>query len=147
MKTVGIFLSVLWRALHSVKILLIVFAYIICAYGVVFFYLQYLACEGDKCPKIPDNNSAAFVTITSTYFMTVSSFFFLVSVLRRIEKQNVLTNYFFSLPISLLSKGGMYGLVEEKVKAGDWILHVVMVTFLFMVTIMLNILFGKRAAQ
>lgn len=76
MKTVGSFLSVLWRALRSVKILLIVFAYIICAYGVVFFYIQYLACEGDKCPKLPDDNSAAFLTITSTYFMTVGSWFF-----------------------------------------------------------------------
>lgn len=72
MKTVGSFLSVLWRALKSVKILLAVFAYIIIAYGVVFYYLQYLACAGDKCPKIPDNNSAAFVGITMTYFMTVS---------------------------------------------------------------------------
>ncbi|KAF9148437.1 hypothetical protein BG015_009836 [Linnemannia schmuckeri] len=108
MKTVGSFLSVLWRALRSVKILLAVFAYIICAYGVVFYYLQYLACEDDKCPKIPDDDSAAFVSITMTYFMT----------------------------------GGMYGLVDDKIKTGNWILHVIMVTFLFIVTIMLNILFG-----
>ncbi|KAF9549884.1 hypothetical protein EC957_002455 [Mortierella hygrophila] len=108
MKTVGSFLSVLWRALESVKILLAVFAYIIVAYGVVFYYLQYLACEDDKCPKIQDNNSAAFVSITMTYFMT----------------------------------GGMYALVEEKIKTGDWIINVIMVTFLFIVTIMLNILFG-----
>ncbi|KAG0062050.1 hypothetical protein BGZ89_010966 [Linnemannia elongata] len=108
MKTVGSFLSVLWRALRSVKILIAVFAYILVAYGVVFYYLQYLACEDDKCPKLPDNNSAAFVSITMTYFMT----------------------------------GGYYGLVDDKVKTGDWILNVIMVTFLFTVTIMLNILFG-----
>ncbi|OAQ34899.1 hypothetical protein K457DRAFT_121478 [Linnemannia elongata AG-77] len=108
MKTVGSFLSVLWRALRSVKILIAVFAYILIAYGVVFYYLQYLACEDDKCPKLPDNNSAAFVSITMTYFMT----------------------------------GGYYGLVDDKVKTGDWILNVIMVTFLFTVTIMLNILFG-----
>lgn len=72
MKIVGSFLSVLWRALKSFKILLAVFAYIIIAYGVVFYYLQHLACADDKCPKIPDNNSAAFVSITMTYFMTVS---------------------------------------------------------------------------
>lgn len=37
----------------------------------------------------------------------------------------------------------MYGLVDDKVKTGDWIINVIMVTFLFIVTIMLNILFGK----
>ncbi|KAG9071781.1 hypothetical protein KI688_005997 [Linnemannia hyalina] len=106
MKTVGSFLSVLWRALESVKILLAVFAYIIVAYGVVFYYLQYLACEDDKYPKLQDNNSAAFCE-----------------------------HY---------HDGGMYALVDEKIKTGDWIINVIMVTFLFIVTIMLNILFDLR---
>ncbi|KAG0295181.1 hypothetical protein BGZ96_012377 [Linnemannia gamsii] len=83
--------------------------YFVTSLSILVLLLQlYLACEGDKCPKLPDDNSAAFLTITSTYFMT----------------------------------GGMYGLVDEQIKTGNWILHVIMVTFLFTVTIMLNILFG-----
>lgn len=38
----------------------------------------------------------------------------------------------------------MYDLVEEKIKTGSGILHLVMVCFLFVVTFMLNIMFGNK---
>ncbi|KAF9139938.1 hypothetical protein BGX30_007262 [Mortierella sp. GBA39] len=106
---VGGFLSVLRRAFRSIKVLLAIFAYIIVAFSLVFFYLQYEICVGETCPKDAEDPSITILTtMSSTYFMTA----------------------------------GMYGLVEEKIKDGAWVLHCVMVCFLFVVTVMLNILFG-----
>jgi hypothetical protein len=38
----------------------------------------------------------------------------------------------------------MYGLVETQISSNDWQFHLLMASFLFMVTIMLNILIGMR---
>lgn len=38
----------------------------------------------------------------------------------------------------------MYEFVEARIQKNDWIMHVLLTSFLFVATIMLNILFGKR---
>ncbi|KAF9926746.1 hypothetical protein FBU30_003740 [Linnemannia zychae] len=53
--------------------------------------------------------------------------------------QNPLT-VFVTLTMTYFMTGGMYWLVEDRIKEGLWMLHIVMVTYLFVSTIMLNIL-------
>ncbi|KAK3848218.1 MAG: hypothetical protein J3R72DRAFT_93092 [Linnemannia gamsii] len=109
MKTVGGFLSVLWRTFHSIWVFLAMFAYIIFAYAVSFLYLQYVVCMDDDCSNIPKSKPENFFMATTfTYFMT----------------------------------GGMYEFVETNIKNRNWKVHLMLASFLFVVTIMLNILFG-----
>src|SRR5690349_16556223 len=73
MRPVGGFISVLRRALRSIGVLLLVFAYLILTFAVMFLYMQNSVCVDDACSNItatePDN---ILIATTLTYFMTVS---------------------------------------------------------------------------
>ncbi|OAQ34900.1 hypothetical protein K457DRAFT_14108 [Linnemannia elongata AG-77] len=111
MKTIGSFLSVLWQALRSARILILVYAYMLFTYGIAFMFLLRFSCDDEDenvCKALPPINSTDLLIFPSTYFMT----------------------------------GGIYDLVEDPLDKNDWKFYFLLASFLFMVTIMLNILIG-----
>ncbi|KAF9097438.1 hypothetical protein BGX23_008860 [Mortierella sp. AD031] len=51
-------------------------------------------------------------------------------------------NFFVSTALTYFMTGGMYNLVDDNIKAGNWMVHFLLATFLFLVMMMLNVLFG-----
>ncbi|KAG0373931.1 hypothetical protein BGX24_011054, partial [Mortierella sp. AD032] len=51
-------------------------------------------------------------------------------------------NFFIAATRTYFMTGGIYDLVEESIEGRSWKVHLMLVSFLFVVTIMLNILFG-----
>ena len=100
MKTIGSFLSVLWQSLRSSRILILVYAYMLFAYGVAFMYLLRFACDDEEeCNALPPVNSTTLLVFPSTYFMTVGRPF-LTMERRNIPSQNLLRSMFNHLPFS-----------------------------------------------
>ncbi|KAG0073517.1 hypothetical protein BGZ90_011520 [Linnemannia elongata] len=110
MRPVGGFISVLRRALRSIGVLLLVFAYLIFTFAVTFLYMQNSVCVDDACSNItatkPDN---ILMATTLTYFMTAGLY---ESVETNIKNRNwmvhlLLTLFIFSVTIMLNILFGM----------------------------------------
>ncbi|KAG0063897.1 hypothetical protein BGZ89_009540 [Linnemannia elongata] len=110
MRPVGGFISVLRRALRSIGVLLLVFAYLIFTFAVTFLYMQNSVCVDETCSNItatkPDN---ILMATTLTYFMTAGLY---ESVETNIKNRNwmvhlLLTLFIFSVTIMLNILFGM----------------------------------------
>ncbi|KAF9283477.1 hypothetical protein BGZ68_005334 [Mortierella alpina] len=51
-------------------------------------------------------------------------------------------NFFLAMTFTYFMTAGMYEFVEDHIKKSEWIMHILLTSFLFVATIMLNILLG-----